>query len=452
MKHLQVIWGKLSLSFRVMVGVGLVMALVGVLLITNIVRSDIKMEREQFSQRTGELLDSIRISISEMAVVGDYTTIRQMLRTRVTDSMLDKISWVDPSGNVISEELQGELLVAPKWFQELVGISPIMKSEAIEVGGTSYGAITVNANPTYVINRLYDRFIFGLVTTVAALSIMFAMIVSITSNALRPLKSMVAAARRIETGDYSVRIEPGGSREVREAISSFNSMAAKVNSLLALQRKLAGRMEEVREEQNKSIARELHDSLGGNLTMIKHGLDTLATEAGRDHECQPKIQSLLALSESTLQLARGLTSALRPSMLDSLGVMPTLQWYAKEFSRMTGISCHVELCQGVTCPKNNETAIFRIVQEALTNVARHANASRVSIQACLEDDHLVLEIADNGVGLPSQQAAIGETRSLGVISMRERAQYMQGKLDIISAPGYGTTITLTVPVNQRGTA
>lgn len=119
---------------------------------------------------------------------------------------------------------------------------------------------------------------------------------------------------------------------------------------------------------------------------------------------------------------------------------------------MTGISCHMELCQGVTCPKNNETAIFRIVQEALTNVARHANASRVSIQACLEDDHLVLEIADNGVGLPSQQTANGETRSLGVISMRERAQYMQGKLDISSAPGYGTTITLTVPVNQRGTA
>lgn len=442
-------WGRLPLTIRMMIGVGLVLMVVGALLILIVVRADIRMEREQFSKRATEQLEFIRVSITEMAVVGDYTTIKQMLRSRVADASLDEIVWTDTSGHKIAETMKEVSEDSPRWFQNLVGLTPIMETSVIEVGGTIYGSITINANPIYVVNRIYNRFIIGIEATVLALVILFSLIAIITTSALKPLKSLEAAARQIGEGDYSVRVKPGGSAEVRGPIEAFNTMATRVEELLVQLRKLGGRMKEIREEQNKSIARELHDSLGGNLTMMKLGLSKLAEEAGCEHPCQHKIQSLLELSDSTIHLVRGLTTALRPSMLDSLGMMPTLQWYAEEFSRMTGIHCHVDLCQGANCSKEHSTALFRVVQEALTNVARHAEATRVSIQACEEDGKLIIEIADNGKGFQEGvlHRKVNGTGSFGLIGMRERTQYMQGEIDISSVPGTGTTITVSVPVS-----
>lgn len=441
-------WDKLPLTIRMMIGVGVVLLMVGTLLIAIVVRGDIRMEREQFSKRATEQLEFIRVSITEMAVVGDYTTIKQMLRARVADTSLDEIIWTDTSGHQVKETMKEVAEESPGWFQDLVGLPPIMETSVIEVGGTSYGSITINANPMYVVNRIYNRFIIGIEATVLALVILFSLIAVITTSALKPLKSLEAAARQIGEGDYSVRVKPGGSAEVRGPIEAFNTMAARIDELLGQLRKLGGRMEEIREEQNKSIARELHDSLGGNLTMMKHGLSKLAEEAGCEHPCQHKIQSLLELSESTIHLVRGLTTALRPSMLDTMGMMPTLQWYAGEFSRMTGIQCYVDLCQGAHCSKEHSTALFRVVQEALTNVARHAEATRVSIQACEENGKLIIEIADNGKGFPEDvlHRKVNGAGSFGLIGMRERTQYMQGEIDISSVPGTGTTITVSVPI------
>ncbi|MCC7481851.1 MAG: HAMP domain-containing protein [Hyphomicrobiales bacterium] len=445
-------WSRQSLSIRMMIGVGIVMMVVGLLLVAMVVRGDIRMEREQFSRRSTEQLEFIRVSITEMAVVGDYATIRQMLRTRVADSSLDRITWIDNTGHSISETMRELSAEAPLWFQNLVGINPIMESSAIEVGGTIYGSITINANPTHVINRIYSRLIIGLEATVLALVLLFSLIAIITTSALRPLRSLESAARKIGAGDYSVRIEPSGSSDVRGPIEAFNTMAAQVEELLAQQRISAGRMDDIREEQTKIIARELHDSLGGNLTMLKLGLSTLSEEPNADHACKEKIQSLIKLSDSTIHLVRELTSALHPPMLDALGMMPTIKWYAVEFSRMTGIVSHVDLCPEVRSSKERNAALFRVVQEALTNVARHAEASRVSIQACEEDDKLVIEISDNGKGLPEGmlRKKANDSGSFGLIGMRERAQYMRGDLDISSVPGRGTTITVSVPLTSKG--
>ncbi|MCZ2112921.1 MAG: hypothetical protein LC131_03670, partial [Anaerolineae bacterium] len=181
MNSLQIGWGKLPLTIRMMVGVGIVLLAVGTLLIAIVVRGDIRMEREQFSKRATEQLEFIRVSITEMAVVGDYTTIKQMLRTRVADASLDEIIWTDTSGHKITERMKEVAEESPRWFQELVGLNPIMETSVIEVGGTSYGSITINANPMYVVNRIYNRFIIGIEATVLALVILFSLIAIITT-------------------------------------------------------------------------------------------------------------------------------------------------------------------------------------------------------------------------------------------------------------------------------
>lgn len=441
-------WDKLPLTIRMMIGVGITMLAVGLLLLILVLRGDIKIERSQFAQRADEQAKYIRVNITETVIVGDYATIRQMLRSRVADGLLDQAVWTDNTGHSITETMASGELNAPKWFRFLVGISPIQASSKIEVGGTTYGELTIRVSPNHVINRIYDRFIIGIEATGLALVVLFSLIAFITKSALRPLRSLEAAAKEIGEGNYSVQVTPEGSAEVRRTIHAFNAMAAQVERLLDQLRNLAGRMEKEREEQNKSVARELHDSLGGNLTMLKLGLGTLSAEAGVDHPCQPKIQSMISLTASTIHLVRDLTSALRPTMLDSLGMMPTIEWYAIEFSRMTGIQCHIELTEGADCAHEHKASLFRVVQEALTNVARHAEATRVSIRASKEDGKLVVEIEDNGKGLPTnlQDGEIILDKSFGITGMRERAQYMHGGVEILSAPARGTTVTVSVPI------
>lgn len=442
--------GKLSLAVRLLIGVGLVMLIVGSLMVIMVLRADIKMEKEQFSRRASEQADFIRMSITEMALVGDYATIRQMLRSRVQDEALDRITWSDDEGKTIKEESKELLDTVPEWFVQFVGITPIIESSVIEVGGAHYGVVTIQMSPTSVVKRIYGRMLIGIESTVFAMVILFSLIAIVTARSLGPLKLLEAAAQEIEKGNYSVRVTPGGSSEVRGPIMAFNAMATQIEVLLGQMRKLAGRMEKAREEQNKSIARELHDSLGGNLTMLKLGLGRLSEIAGEDHKCQPKIKSLLDLSDSTIHLVRDLTAALRPSMLDSLGVLPTIKWYAGEFSRMTGIECQVDLCKDAVCSKEHSTALFRVVQEALTNVARHSNASRVFINACEEEGKLVVEIVDNGKGMAEviNKDVSNGTNSFGIIGMRERTQFMQGEFDISSVPGRGTTVAISIPIGK----
>ncbi len=426
------------------IGVGVTLLVVGMLMLILVVRGDIRMERGQFELRALEQAKYISVSVTEAAVVGDYATIRQMLRARVEDALLDEVVWIDNTGHRITESMVDKGYRTPEWFRGVVALSPAQAVSKVEVGGVKYGDLIVKLSPEQVIFRVYDRFIIGVEATMFAMLVFLGLITVITTSALRPLRELEAAAKEIGNGNYHVHVEPKGSAEVRRTIGAFNTMAAQVEHLLGQIRHLAGRMEESREELNKSVARELHDSLGGNLTMLKLGLETLSDKAKHDQE---KIQTLVELTDSTIQLVRGLTSALRPSMLDSLGMMPTLKWYAEEFSRMTGIQCHIDIPADSDFAKEHKASLFRVFQEALTNVARHAEATRVSISVSEMDGRLVVEIEDNGKGFPPEMVdGMVRENSFGIIGMRERVQYMQGVLEIISAPTRGTTVTVSVPL------
>lgn len=211
-------------------------------------------------------------------------------------------------------------------------------------------------------------------------------------------------------------------------------------------RNLAGRLQIVREEERAAIAREIHDELGQALTGIRMDLKWLERLLPPESEsARERLTSIYSLIGNTVQSVRQLATSLRPGVLDDFGLVAALEWQAREFTTRTGIACDfAELPEEVPLDPAHATALFRIFQETLTNVARHAEATRINARLCYEHDILHLQIHDNGKGISAE--AIKHSRSLGLVGMRERAHLLGGKFSIEGGPGIGTTIKVQIPL------
>jgi signal transduction histidine kinase len=211
-------------------------------------------------------------------------------------------------------------------------------------------------------------------------------------------------------------------------------------------RAFAARVESVREDERSHIAREVHDELGQALTGLKMDLSSLEKKLpGELREAAAgKIKSIGRVVDTTIQSVRRISSALRPQVLDDVGLIEALKWQAGDFQVRTGIRCMVDLpAEEPVLSREQATAAFRVLQEALTNVLRHAGATRVDISLRADTDHFILKIADNGRGAP--EAALSSSKSLGLLGMRERAYLLGGKVDIEGQVGKGTTVVLSIP-------
>jgi signal transduction histidine kinase len=210
-------------------------------------------------------------------------------------------------------------------------------------------------------------------------------------------------------------------------------------------RRLAAYLVSVREEERTHIAREIHDELGQVLTGLKMDVSWLAQRLdAKQKALHGKTQSMCGLIDSAIQTVRKIASGLRPEILDEMGLVAAINWQAKDFQKRTGIRCRVELPpEGIKLDLERSTTTFRIFQEILTNVARHAHASRVDVKFGLTDDHMTLEVADNGVGIP--QAKLNG-KSLGLLGIQERALHFNGDVAIHGAAGQGTRVTVSIPL------
>jgi PAS domain S-box-containing protein len=211
-------------------------------------------------------------------------------------------------------------------------------------------------------------------------------------------------------------------------------------------RALATRLQAIREEERTRVAREIHDELGGELTGLKMEIMRLRKNKTRhDPELLASLDVMKDLVDQTIQTVRRIATDLRPAILDDFGLLATIEWQLQEFQSRSGISTElVSQVEELDLDRERATAVFRIFQEALTNVARHAQATRV--EACLERqaDCLVLQVRDNGRGISPQQLA--GTKSLGLVGMRERVRLLSGELIIQAVPGSGTCVLIKVPL------
>jgi len=213
-------------------------------------------------------------------------------------------------------------------------------------------------------------------------------------------------------------------------------------------RKLSARLESVREEERIFIAREIHDELGQALTGVKLELCLLRDQISDVSPAMlPRLESISTLVDGTIQSVRRIATELRPVVLDQLGLIPAIEWQAHEFQTRTGIQCTLDVClRAVTLSHAGSTAMFRIFQEILTNVARHAQASVVHITLQEQAGSLVLEVRDNGRGVTD--AELSDPRSLGLVGMRERALLLGGETLFSWSPGRGTTVRVRIPLDQ----
>jgi signal transduction histidine kinase len=213
-------------------------------------------------------------------------------------------------------------------------------------------------------------------------------------------------------------------------------------------RALAARLISVREEERARIAREIHDELGQVLTGLKMDVTWLAKRlAGTEKQLVEKAETMCGLIDSTMHLIRRISTGLRPEILDDMGLVAAFTWQAREFQKRMGMRCRLKLPEeDLDLDKELSTAVFRIFQEILTNIARHAKASSVEVNLSITGDILKLKVVDDGIGISESQ--IRGQKSLGLLGMRERAQLFGGEVNIRGASGRGTTVSVSIPISR----
>jgi signal transduction histidine kinase len=210
-------------------------------------------------------------------------------------------------------------------------------------------------------------------------------------------------------------------------------------------RRLAAHLISVREEERAHIAREIHDELGQVLTGIKMEVGWLQKRL-KEPALLEKTESMSKLIDSTVQTVRKIATGLRPEMLDDMGLVAAVGWQAKEFQKRTGIRCRAKLPPESKYDLEISTCVFRIFQEILTNVARHARATRVDVELSVTEDRFNLEVVDNGVGIADSD--LHGRKSLGLLGMQERAMLFGGEVGITGTPGQGTRVSVSIPIGR----
>jgi len=247
------------------------------------------------------------------------------------------------------------------------------------------------------------------------------------------------------------RLVPAVNRAIREAQERIKHRRAEEQLRESHERlrQLSVYLQTVREEERTRIAREVHDELGQALTGCKLDLSWIAGKLGKEKDLRPLLEKTRALSahiDSTIQMVRRIATELRPGILDHLGLAAALEWQANEFQTRTGIKCdvHSNLSDRGLHPDLN-TSFFRIFQETLTNIIRHAGATQVTVHLKERDGRIILEVKDNGRGISKEE--ISNARSMGLLNMRERAGLFGGDFKIAaSAGGKGTKVTVSIPI------
>jgi signal transduction histidine kinase len=282
---------------------------------------------------------------------------------------------------------------------------------------------------------------------------------------LRRIRVMVQATRQLASGDLMVRIGSLGAHdELSHLAKVFDEMAASLQKRIEQENRVKTSLEHSREQlrrlsayQNDAleqerirIAREIHDQLGQSLTILQMDLAWLKKHLGEDRAtANEKMAAMSGVISNALTVLHTVTAELRPVILDDFGLAAAIEWQVEEFRNRSGIACQLEH-DGFepVLPKDQATALFRIFQETLTNVVRHARADEVVVRLEMQADDLILQIQDNGRGIT--EAEIDSPKSFGLLGIRERLYPWNGSVSFSGQPGQGTCVTVRLPLSEKG--
>lgn len=268
--------------------------------------------------------------------------------------------------------------------------------------------------------------------------------------AMKPLRSLQRTVDEVYSkGNLTARAtrEPMGDPDTNRLIDALNAMLERLESNRRELQRLPSKVLSAQEEERKRIARELHDETGQALTSVIVELKALERAKGR-REMRERAARLRVAVAETLEAVHRMAVELRPSALDELGLLPALRSYGREYERKFGIKVDFQAADLKSrLPAEVEVAVYRVVQEALTNAARHSGASRVTVQLGMDGPGLVAMVRDNGRGFDVGRAQRFGNGGLGLFGVKERISLLSGQLEIESSPGAGTTIVARVPLS-----
>jgi signal transduction histidine kinase len=282
---------------------------------------------------------------------------------------------------------------------------------------------------------------------------------------LRRVRAMVRTSRKLASGDLSARIgNIGPHDELNHLAGVFDEMAASLQKRVENEtqvrasleqsreqlRSLAAYQNDVREEERIRIAREIHDQLGQSLTILRMDLSWLKKQlTDEDPAVDAKVAAMFQVLADALENLHTVTAELRPVILDDFGLAAAIEWQVEEFRNRVGIACRMEPTGfEPVLPKDQATALFRIFQETLTNIIRHARADDVVVRLADGDGDLILQIQDNGRGITETE--IDDPTSFGLIGIRERLYPWNGHVSFEGRPGRGTRVTIRLPLPTKG--
>jgi PAS domain S-box-containing protein len=205
----------------------------------------------------------------------------------------------------------------------------------------------------------------------------------------------------------------------------------------------------IREQEKSRVARELHDELAQTLTALKMDTIWVRDNVGtQPREAAAKLEEMLSMLDTSVAATRRIAADLRPLLLDDLGLMPAIEWLVQNFTQRSGVPCELRGDEDLELDEPYATAVFRIVQESLANVAKHARATQAAVSMQRAGTDIMLEVKDNGAGF--DPAAGRKPGSLGLAGVRERAQLLRGSINVQSRPGQGTVVQARIPVHEAG--
>jgi signal transduction histidine kinase len=418
------------------------------------------------SIHTGKVLAA---RASDLILTGDHYALHQLLDdTRRNKSDVRYIFVLDQDGRLVAHTFTGGfprgLLEANVVASDTSHASAFISTTeghiwdaAVPILDGTVGHVRVGLSEKRLDNALATVTGQILLTTLAVALFGVGVAVGLTWLLTRPILDLVAAARRVSSGDFSRRVKSRAEDEVGDLTESFNSMtdglaeAAQARDERDLMRsRMLARVISAQEDERKRIARELHDETSQSLTSLMIGLQALSQRSS-DPNAQDRVKELREVTAKTLAGVHDLAIRLRPSVLDDLGLVAAVENHLSKYRRRYNL--RVDLAtQGLDhdrFPAPVETALYRIVQEGLTNVARHAQAHSVSVFIERRGNSIRAIVEDDGCGFDVRQVP-DSTRHLGLHGIRERVNLLGGSFRIESEPGSGTSLCMEVPLTTGG--
>lgn len=421
--------------------------LIGMVLMIGKAREDVRAEVESTARLAKRMLDVQTLYLALYStVVWDTSPFRLQDLSNLRHL---RVEFFDTAGRLVDSNIPRSGMVAaespPAWFARVLAVGDTHDTQIrrpIVFHGHPLGELVITPDPAYEIAEIWNDTAGLLGLTLGFFVVLNGMVYWVAWRALKPVEHIRQALSELEQGRMDARLPHFNLPELASIAIQFNEMARKLQQSRMDNLRLTQQLIDLQEQERKSLARNLHDELGQSLTAIQVEASAILG-ARRLAHTQESANAILQITREVRELVRGMLRSLRPGVLDKFGLRIALldlveTW--NEHNRDVAVATDID-ADLAEVPEAMAISAYRIVQECLTNITRHAAAQHVSLIVHKEGDRLMIEIKDDGHGFDPTVRTAG----FGLAGMRERVEGLGGELSIVSAPGQGTTVTLVLP-------